>query len=123
MPTYTNPFMVHSPDYYTNRAYLNDKAGVQEQGIFTNRCHLGSKLKRKPMDTIADLFDKLSIVNTKIFKLEDVKRNPNATDKAIADATRATNILNQQRSELKQEINEFFGQGAKKEIKSYGTTS
>lgn len=69
------------------------------------------------MDTIAELFDKLSIVNCKIFKLEDIKRDPQATDKVIANATRQTNILNGQRSDLKNQINEYFG--GQKEIKLY----
>jgi len=37
---------------------------------------------------------------------EDIKRNVNATDKSIADATRITNIINCQRADLIQEIDE-----------------
>ena len=69
------------------------------------------------MDSIGDLVDKLIIVNLKIFKAEDVKRASSA-DKEIADATRATNVLNQQRNKLKNEINERFGDD--QEVKLYG---
>lgn len=56
------------------------------------------------METVGSCIDKLSIVNIKIFMLEDVKRNPNATDKEISDATKKTNILNVQRTALVDEI-------------------
>lgn len=57
-------------------------------------------------DTIGALIDKLTIVNLKIFKAEDLKRDPNATDKEISDATKSTNILNGCRNDLIQEIDE-----------------
>lgn len=58
------------------------------------------------MDTIGNLIDKLTIVNIRIWTAEDTKRNPNATDTEIANATRLTNIANQQRNDLIQEIDE-----------------
>jgi hypothetical protein len=58
------------------------------------------------METIGNLIDKLSIVNIRIWMLEDIKRNAK-DDAPIADATRKTNILNQQRVDLIQEIDEF----------------
>ena len=80
--------------------------------------------------TLGNLMDQLSIVNMKIWFSEDKKRDPNATDKEIADATRATNILNSQRNDLIQSIDEkinhmvktgelqkLYGQGS---TKSYG---
>lgn len=57
--------------------------------------------------TIGNLIDQLSIVNLRIWMLEDVKRD-STEDKEIADATRKTNILNQQRTDLIQEIDEFI---------------
>jgi len=111
------PFLVHSPDYYTNRDYLNYKAGVQEQGIPVIFCHIGSKLKRKRMDTIGNLIDKLTIVNIRIWMAEDIKRDKNASDKQIADACMITNIANQLRNDLIQEIDERLGE------KSYGQGS
>jgi hypothetical protein len=59
------------------------------------------------MDTFGNLIDKLTIVNLKIWNLEDIKRDSN-DDKMIADATRKTNILNQQRTDLIQEIDEML---------------
>lgn len=58
------------------------------------------------MDTIGNLIDKLTIVNIRIWTAEDIKRNINASDKEIADATRVTNIVNSQRNDLIQEIDE-----------------
>ena len=58
------------------------------------------------MDTIGSLIDKLTIVNLKIWVFEDVKRD-SKDDWKVADATRKTNVLNQQRNNLIQEIDEF----------------
>jgi hypothetical protein len=62
------------------------------------------------MDTIGSLIDKLTICNMRIWKAEDIKRDPAATDKQIAEATRVTNIANQQRNDLIQEIDSLLGQ-------------
>lgn len=58
------------------------------------------------MDTIGNLIDKLTIANIRIWMAEDIKRDKNATDKQIADATRITNIVNSLRTDLIQEIDE-----------------
>jgi predicted TPR repeat methyltransferase len=58
------------------------------------------------MDTIGNLIDKLTIVNIRIWMAEDIKRKKDATDKEVADATKLTNIANQQRNDLIQEIDE-----------------
>lgn len=58
------------------------------------------------MDTIGSLIDKLTVVNIRIWMAEDIKRNKDASDKEIADATKVTNIANQQRNDLIQEIDE-----------------
>jgi hypothetical protein len=58
------------------------------------------------MDTIGNLIDKLTVVNIRIWMAEDIKRDKNATDKKIADATRLTNTANTQRNDLIQEIDE-----------------
>ena len=52
------------------------------------------------METVGNLIDKLTIANIRIWMAEDIKRNPDATDKQIADATRLTNTCNQQRNDL-----------------------
>jgi hypothetical protein len=58
------------------------------------------------METIGNLIDKLTIVNIRIWMAEDVKRNPDASDSEIAKATKITNVANQQRNDLIQEIDE-----------------
>lgn len=50
--------------------------------------------------TIGQMCDQLSIVNIKIFTLENIKRDSSSDDKSIADATRKTNDLNVQRSAI-----------------------
>lgn len=62
------------------------------------------------METVGSLIDKLTIVNIRIWMAEDIKRDKNATDKQIADATRVTNVANSQRNDLIQEIDELLGQ-------------
>lgn len=58
------------------------------------------------MITIGNLIDQLTIVNIRIWMAEDIKRNKEASDKEIANATKLTNIANQQRNDLIQEIDE-----------------
>lgn len=60
------------------------------------------------METVGSLIDKLSIVNIRIWMLEDVKRE-SKDDSVVANATRKTNVLNQQRVDLIQEIDELIG--------------
>jgi hypothetical protein len=71
------------------------------------------------METPGSLIDKLTIVNIKIFKAEDIKRD-GGTDKAIADATRLTNKLNKYRNDLIAEIDNLFGFDNPNSIKMYG---
>ena len=59
--------------------------------------------------TIGNLLDALSICNLRIWKAEDIKRYPNATDKEIADACRITNVANKQRNDLIEAIDKYFG--------------
>jgi predicted metal-dependent HD superfamily phosphohydrolase len=58
------------------------------------------------MDTIGNLIDKLTVVNIRIWMCEDIKRNVQASDNEISKATKVTNIANQQRNDLIQEIDE-----------------
>lgn len=62
------------------------------------------------METIGNLIDKLTIANLRIWNAEDKKRDKNVSDKEIADATRVTNIVNSQRNDLIQEIDERLNQ-------------
>jgi hypothetical protein len=58
------------------------------------------------MDTIGNLIDKLTVVNIRIWMAEDIKRNTISSDVDIAKACKITNIANQQRNDLIQEIDE-----------------
>jgi hypothetical protein len=60
------------------------------------------------METIGNLIDKLTIVNIRIWMAEDIKRDPDASDEKIANATKLTNIANIQRNDLIQEIDELI---------------
>lgn len=60
------------------------------------------------METLGNLVDKLTVVNIRIWMAEDIKRKSNATDFEIANACKITNIANQQRNDLIQEIDEMI---------------
>jgi hypothetical protein len=65
------------------------------------------------METIGNLIDKLTITNIRIWMAEDIKRDKNASDKQIADATRITNVANSYRTDLIQEIDEKLNEMVK----------
>jgi len=75
--------------------------------------------------SLGNLIDQLAIANLRIWAAEDLKRDPKATDKQIADATRITNVANQQRNDLIQAIDEGLNEIAKGELQKLykqGTT-
>ena len=81
------------------------------------------------MNSIANLIESLCVTTCRIWAAEDIKRKKGATDKEIADATRITNVSNQLRTDLIQEIDERLNDiaGGKKQklynqgdIKMYG---
>lgn len=78
------------------------------------------------MDTIGNLIDKLTIANIRIWMAEDIKRDKNASDKQIADATRVTNVANSFRTDLIQEIdeklNELITTGKPQKLYKQGST-
>lgn len=78
------------------------------------------------MDTIGNLIDKLTITNIRIWMAEDIKRDANASDKQIADATRVTNVANSLRTDLIQEIdeklNEMVSTGKLQKLYKQGST-
>src|SRR5688572_24569900 len=86
------------------------------------------------METIGNLIDKLTICNIRIWMAEDIKRSPSRlpgnddqyyVDKQIADATRITNVANQQRTDLIQEIDErlnAIGMGELQKLYKQGDT-
>jgi len=59
--------------------------------------------------TIGNLIDELTIVNIRIWKAEDLKRNSKSTDAEVANAARITNKANQQRNNIIEAIDKFFG--------------
>lgn len=78
------------------------------------------------METIGNLIDKLTIANIRIWMAEDIKRDKNASDKQIADATRVTNVANSYRTDLIQEIdekiNELIATGRPQKLYKQGST-
>lgn len=75
--------------------------------------------------TIGNLIDGLIIANIRIWMAEDIKRDPEATDKQLADATRITNVTNQQRTDLIQAIDEGLNEmavGALQKLYKQGST-
>jgi chorismate mutase len=78
------------------------------------------------MDTIGNLIDKLTIANIRIWMAEDIKRDKQASDKQIADATRITNVVNSYRTDLIQEIdeslNEMVSTGKLQKLYKQGST-
>jgi len=78
------------------------------------------------METVGNLIDKLTIANIRIWMAEDIKRDKNATDKEIADATRVTNVVNSYRTDLIQEIdetiNELVSSGKPQKLYKQGST-
>jgi len=66
--------------------------------------------------SLGNLIDQLVVCNVRIWFAEDRKRDPNATDKDIAEATRITNVANTHRNDLIQEIDERANELAKGEL-------
>lgn len=64
--------------------------------------------------TIGNLIDQLTVTNVRIWMAEDIKRDPKATDKQIADATRLTNQANVLRNDLIQAIDEGLNEMVEK---------
>jgi len=58
------------------------------------------------MQTIGNLIDELTIVNIRIWMAEDVKRDKLSSPDDIVRATQITNVANQKRNDLIQEIDE-----------------
>lgn len=60
------------------------------------------------METFGDLVDKLSICNIRLWHLEEIKHNNDASDKDVADAARKIAVVNKQRNALIDEINKYL---------------
>lgn len=71
--------------------------------------------------TTGNLIDQLTIINIRIWMLEDICRDKNADDKLIADAKRKINVCNQMRTEFIQAIDKALGKDSSQaDIKMYG---
>lgn len=74
---------------------------------------------------LGELVDKLSIVNLKIYHLEDIKRDDESDDSKVAEACRKTNVLNGQRNELMEAIDALmvrYFDGEKPKASHHGST-
>lgn len=60
------------------------------------------------METFGSLIDKLTIVNIKLYHQEDIAHDPEASDSVVANAKRRIDVLNLQRNQLIQEIDELL---------------
>lgn len=76
--------------------------------------------------TIGNLIDQLTIANIRLWNIEDKKRNPKATNKDLAEATRASNVINTLRNDLIQsideQINELILTGKPQKLYKQGST-
>ena len=73
---------------------------------------------------LGELIDKLTIVNLKIWHLEDIKRDSD-DDSKVANACRKTNILNTQRNLLMEDIDNLmvrYLDGEKPRVSHQGST-
>jgi cell division protein FtsB len=79
------------------------------------------------METLGNLVDKLTVVNLKIWHLEEIAHDQNASDSEVATAKRKIDVLNLQRHALIEEFDTLLQEvlsGKKKvpvfyEVKDY----
>ncbi|MCP3958746.1 MAG: DUF4254 domain-containing protein [bacterium] len=62
--------------------------------------------------SLSELIDRLVILNLKIWHLEDGVRDPSKTDEEVGKLTRMMTRFNEQRTAIKNEIDEVLGEGA-----------
>lgn len=60
------------------------------------------------METIGSLIDKLTICNIRLWALEDLRRDKSLTDKKRLEAADKVSIVNSQRNQLIDEIDELI---------------
>lgn len=74
--------------------------------------------------TIGNLIDQLSIVNQRIWQLEDRRRDPTSSDKEIAEVAKKINLSNTLRNDLIEAIDIEMNEIANgKQQKLYGQGS
>ena len=59
-------------------------------------------------ETLGSLIDKLAITNLRLWHLEEVKHDDEASDSEVADVARKIGVVNKQRNALIDEIDEFL---------------
>ena len=59
-------------------------------------------------ETLGSLIDKLTIANLRLWHLEEVKHDGEASDSEVADVARKIGVVNKQRNALIDEIDEFL---------------
>ena len=59
-------------------------------------------------ETLGNLIDKLTIANLRLWHLEEVKHDEQASDSEVADVARKIGVVNKQRNALIDEIDEFL---------------
>lgn len=69
------------------------------------------------METLGSLIDKLSIVNIRLWHLEDKRRDKSLSDKERLEAADTVSEANSQRNQLIDEIDKMAAEGNFKEFK------
>ena len=59
-------------------------------------------------ETLDSLIDKLAIANLRLWYLEEIKHDEEASDSEVADVARKIGVVNKQRNALIDEIDEFL---------------
>jgi hypothetical protein len=68
---------------------------------------------------IAELIDRLIILNLKIWHLEEAIRDPDMSNEEVGKITRVLTTINEQGTAIKAEIDELVGAGLQ-DLKVYG---
>ena len=71
------------------------------------------------MQTIGSVIDQLTIANIKLWHLEDKRRDKSLSDKERLKAADIVSIVNGQRNNLIDEIDELLSEGEFKTFKKY----
>lgn len=72
------------------------------------------------MQTLGDLIDRLTIANIRLWHLEDIKHDENASDSEVANAARKISVVNKERNMLIDEINQYMKDCMSGKIKHFG---
>ena len=64
-------------------------------------------------ETLGSLIDKLTIANLRLWHLEEIKHDDEASDSQVAEVARKIGVVNKQRNALIDEIDEFLDEARK----------